>query len=444
MKKFAPFLVGGLLLIGVIWYFAQDKSQFYKWSHEYDIEGENPYDMKILYNLLDNKFDFKVLKERITRELPVDEPVAEKITYLYIGKRPEYTEEEAWHLRNFVKSGGNAFVITSNIQDSLAEILFYPEDCGSATTWNGRNPGIYTEKVYAGFKHPSINDHYYEYQYVSNQYSAKCQWKYIPKGAFCNSIKRENPIAALGTFVVAGKDNNTYNNFMRLQVGKGYFYFHTNPIMFTNMYMVDSAGFEYGNYVFSHVNTENVFWDRESLSSPQNRTNKRRDKPDIPALSPLEYIFSQPSLRWSWFLLLILGVVFVLFGAKRRQRKIPVLQSNRNTSLEFVETIGSLYFQQQDHKGIIKKQMQLFLAHLRQRYNLVTHDLDDRLINRIATRSKVDVQIINDVFVEYFRLKKVMQKPYANVSAKTLNNFYLLIERFHVAVKKTQFIKEDA
>ena len=114
------------------------------------------------------------MKDRITKELPVDGPVAEKITYLYIGKRPEYTEAEAWHLRDFVKSGGNAFVITSNIQDSLAEILFYPEDCGSATTWNGQNPGIYTEKVYAGFKHPSINDHYFSHTFDTIKYSLFC------------------------------------------------------------------------------------------------------------------------------------------------------------------------------------------------------------------------------------------------------------------------------
>ena len=441
MKKNAPFLIAGLLLIGMIWYFVQEKSQFYNWSQEFDTEGEHPYDMKILYNVLDGRFNFKVLSERVTKELPIDETVTNKITYLYIGEMPEYTEEEAWHLRDFVKSGGNAFLITKDIQDSLAEILIYPEDCGSATTWNGKNLDVYTEKVYAGLNHKSLNEHYYQYQYVKNEYSTKFRWEYIPEGAFCNSDKRENPIAALGTFALPDKKNKTYINFIRLKVGKGYFYFHTNPIMFTNMYMVDSAGFEYGNYVFSHISTDNVFWDRESMYPPQNGTNKRRDKTNIPVQSPLDYIFSQPSLRWSWFLFVILGVVFVLFGAKRRQRKIPVLQQNRNTSLEFVETIGSLYFQQQDHIGIAKKQMHLFLAHIRQRYNLVTRDLDDKLINRIATRSKVDVQIIHDIFIEYFRLRKIMQKPYSNISAKTLNNFYLLIERFHNEVKNTHFVK---
>ena len=85
--------------------------------------------------------------------------------------------------------------------------------------------------------------------------------------------------------------------------------------------------------------------------------------------------------------------------------------------------------------------MHLFLAHLRQRYNLITRDLDDKLMTRVAVRSKVDKEIINDIFVEYFRLKKVLQKPYANVSAETLNNFYLLIERFSYRSKKDRVLK---
>ena len=85
--------------------------------------------------------------------------------------------------------------------------------------------------------------------------------------------------------------------------------------------------------------------------------------------------------------------------------------------------------------------MHLFLAHIRQRYNLVTRDLDDKLIARIAVRSKVDADIVNDIFNAHFKLRKILQKPYSKVSADTLNNFYLLIERFHNEERKTKFEK---
>jgi hypothetical protein len=438
MNKKTTFFVAALVFIGLIVYFTQFQQQFYSWSEDFEVKGENPYDIKVLYELLDQRFNLDVLDDRVTEELSDDENKAKATSYLYIGKNPQYTEKEAWHLKEYVKAGGEAFLITDHIQDSLAEILFYREDCGSATTWAGRNPEKYTSKVLSGFNHPNISNHYYEFQYTYNHFTSPYRWKYVPGEAFCN--KRDYPIAALGSFVI-DKNNESYINFFRVKVGLGHFYFHTNPIMFSNKFMVDSVGLEYADYVFSHTKSKVLFWDRESLNLPENEKAKRRERPQFASKSPLEYIFSQPALRWSWYMFLLLGALYVLFGAKRRQREIPVLEHNRNTSLEFIETIGRLYFQKQDHKGIIKKQMHLFLAHIRQRYNLVTRDLDDKLIARIAVRSKVDADIVNDIFNAHFKLRKILQKPYSKVSADTLNNFYLLIERFHNEERKTKFEK---
>lgn len=441
MNKFAPFLIGGVVLIGLIVYFAQNQQQFYRWGANYEVNGKEPYDARVLYQLLENQFDLEPLDDRVEKELSRKPEEAAGTTYLYYGKEPQYTEDEAWHLRRYVQAGGEAFLITAGVQDSLAEILFYAEDCGMMATSNQVTGTVWTEKVYAGLKHPALDEHYYEFEFVKQNYPATNYWHYIPKSLFCNDEERTYPMASLGTFT--DKEDHAYTNFVRLKVGKGYFYIHTNPIMFTNMFMVDSAGVEYASYVFSHIGNKKVYWDRESLSAPADSEERKRTMPQVPARSPLEYIFAQPALLWSWYMFMALGLIYVLFGAKRRQRKIPILETNRNTSLEFVETIGRLYFQQQDHKGIVRKQMHLFLAHLRQRYHLVTRDLDDKLITRIAVRSKVDRDIINDIFVEYFRLRKVLQQPYGNVSVETLNNFYLLIERFHNAERKNEFIRED-
>ena len=446
MNKYAPLLIGGLVLVGLIAYFASNQQGFYRWDRDYKVEGENPYDMKVLHELLENQFELEEFDERVEKELSDEPETAKGTSYLYIGQQAKYTEDEAWHLRDYVRAGGEAFIITENIHDSLAEILLYAEDCGGFANWSGQNQQIKKEKVYASFEHPSIQYHYYEFEYLYENYAKAHHWSFIPSSAFCDSDDseaqyRDYPLASLGSFV--DEEKKEYINFARMKVGEGYFYFHTNPVMFSNIYLIDTAGLEYANYVLAHVKTGQLYWDRESAMRPTKEGEKRKDKPRIAAKSPLEYIFSQPALRWSWYLFLGLGLIYVIFGAKRRQRKIPILEKNRNTSLEFVETIGRLYFQQQDHKGIIKKQMHLFLAHLRQRYNLITRDLDDKLIHRVAVRSKVDKEIINDIFVEYFRLRKTLEKPYSKVDVETLNNFYLLIDKFHQEVNKMQFIDNE-
>lgn len=462
MNKLTPFLVGAVVLIGLIIFFAQTQPAYYSWRNSFGTEGENPYDAKILYDILDGTFELDRIKDRVNKVLPDDDSTAALKSYLYVGNTPKYTEAEAWHLRKYVREGGTAMIISQQIPDSLAEILFYPEDCGGMSSWAGRNPSISTEKVFASFKHPDLSENYYEFTYVYEDFVQYYRWTYIPVSAFCESDRdaayfREYPIAALGAFEDKSEEEDPNEipfpeletskgelvNFVRLKVGEGYFYFHTNPIMFTNLFLVDTAGFEYASNVLAHLPTDGIYWDRESVRLPDAEKETRAERPKLPAQSPLEYIFSQPALRTSWYLFLSLAAIYVFFGAKRRQRKIPILETNRNTSLEFVETIGRLYFQQQDHKGIVKKQMHLFLAHIRQRYHLVTRNLDDKLIDRVAIRAKVDRAIVNDIFVEYFRLRKTLQNPRATVPVETLNNFYLLIERFHAAVRKNEFVASE-
>ena len=91
MNKFAPLLIGGFVLIGLIVYFAQNQPRYYRWAHDYEVEGKNPYDMKILYNLLDSRFEIDAFDERVEKELSRSSEKAEGTTYLYIGNKPKYS-----------------------------------------------------------------------------------------------------------------------------------------------------------------------------------------------------------------------------------------------------------------------------------------------------------------------------------------------------------------
>ncbi len=448
MNKSVSTLVGLAVFLGLIIYFAVYQGQYFDWNTAYQEDGKSPYDIRILRRLLTEQFELIPFEERMESEISLEREDIASTSYLYVGDCPKYSEDEAWHLKQYVIAGGNAFIIANNLPDSLEQFLFFAEDCqedniddlelGDFNFERGRFTGISSPKVLASFKHPSLAKNSYEFEYYYGDNVSKTYWSFFSANILCASEQRAYPIAALGEFEIREKNTTRqYLNFVRLKVGKGYFYFHRNPIMFSNYYLVDKAGLEYAENVFSHIPTSKIFWDKKSEKYP--KQTRKRARSDIPAQSPLEYIFSQTSLRWSWYLCLSVGLLFVLFRAKRKQRRIPIIEINRNTSLEFIETIGTLYFQQQDHKGIIKKQMHLFLAHLRQRYNLVTNDLDDVLIERIVVRSRVDKHIVEDIFKEYFRLKKYLDKSSGTISVEILNNFYVLVERFYQAEKKNKF-----
>ena len=150
----------------------------------------------------------------------------------------------------------------------------------------------------------------------------------------------------------------------------------------------------------------------------------------------MQYIFSQAALKLAWLILVIMTFLYAMFGAKRKQQHIPIIESNRNTSLEFVNTIGLLYYQQQNHKVIFEKIMQLFKSHLRRRYGLILKDEelnDEDKIKLIVKRTDVDAEIIRQIFEVYLDLKTKLNKKEVEMSPETLNKFYLLVDKFYKA-----------
>ena len=81
--------------------------------------------------------------------------------------------------------------------------------------------------------------------------------------------------------------------------------------------------------------------------------------------TPLDYVFSQPSLTEAWQLMLFTILLFLIFNARRRQRVIPVYKAPRNHNIEFVKLIGTLYWQRHDNNDLLQKKYATFVDAIR-------------------------------------------------------------------------------
>jgi hypothetical protein len=210
-------------------------------------------------------------------------------------------------------------------------------------------------------------------------------WQCIDGGYFCDSAT---------PFIMLGYVDSNYVNYMQLPYGNGSFLFHTSPMVFANCEMLSKESLEYAGKVFSYLNDGDIYWDEYS------KKYERRSQAG-PSQSPLKYILSQPSLRWAWYLLLAATFLYIIFHAKRKQRAIPVLEPNINTSLEFVKTIGTLYYQQNNPKKICSHKMRLFLEFIRNRYYLQTNTMDEQLLQRISQKSALPLITIEKIFQKH-------------------------------------------
>jgi hypothetical protein len=75
---------------------------------------------------------------------------------------------------------------------------------------------------------------------------------------------------------------------------------------------------------------------------------------------------------------------------KRRQRVIPVITPLRNSTLDFVNTVAGVYFNDKDNRSIADKKVSHFLEFVRSRFNIATQTLDEDFIGQLHRKSGVD------------------------------------------------------
>lgn len=174
---------------------------------------------------------------------------------------------------------------------------------------------------------------------------------------------------------------------IRVRRGKGAIILSTLPHSYTNYVLLSEGGLDRARKFLSYLPVGPVYWDEYNKPVEFARAGGRQQRGEDLGL---DYILGRPPLRMAWYALLALGLLFVLFGARRRQRVIPIVRPPANTTVEFVETLGRLYHQSGSFKSIATKRIAALHDYIRTTLHLSTHRIDDELLLRIAERSGVD------------------------------------------------------
>jgi hypothetical protein len=199
---------------------------------------------------------------------------------------------------------------------------------------------------------------------------------------------------------------------LRIPWGKGYFILNTTPLVFTNNYLLSERNSEYASKTLSFLPIGQTWW------TSYYQTGKMEPQ------SPLRYILSKESLQWAYYLTVIGLALFIFFEAKRRQRIIPIITPLANTTLEFVQTIGNMYLQANDHKAIAEKKIGFFLDQVKTNYFL-NAETEDIFAEQLAKKTGNDLPKVQQLFA----LIKVVKNTKA-LSKETLLELNQQIETF--------------
>lgn len=383
----------------------------FSWNESYMRESQHPYGTSVLYKLLENYNGDGKLKE-------INEPVIRVLqpshiapgNYVFIGHSLFLGEQASDSLREFVRKGSNAVLIIKSVPVELLADLGCAYDTSDALMTHVQDSMQLVNLYHPSYTSPKP----FKVKFVHRNKPQPYLWSYIKTGVMCN---------ADSAAVYLGHGTDDYINFVKVPYGKGSFYIHSTPLAFTNYHLVTEEGYQYASKVFSHLGPGDIYWDEFS------RIGERTD-PTQRERSPLAYIFSQRSLKWALYITLALLLIFLLFRSKRKQRVVPILEAKENTSLEFVQTIGTLYFQQNEHRQLALQKMKLFLQFIRNRYNLPTNNVNREIISKISFKSQVPASGIESIFEQH---QWIESQP--EISDVNLITFHQSIDNFYKTCK---------
>jgi len=223
-------------------------------------------------------------------------------------------------------------------------------------------------------------------------FSPLCEW-YISDAILVDTLPgdsvRERPYHDSISYMATFNDNPiAYTQ----QVGRGRLTIVSAPLLFTNYTMLDGDN---AGLVFRFLSTMKQL--------PVMRTTTFcPEAADASQLTPLRYFLSQPPLRWAIYLSLALAVLCLLFSTRRRQRVIPVMQEPENHTIEFIELIGTLYYQSGERRSLVLRKYTYFAEELRRTIHVdITDDEDDGTeMQTIANQSGIPVEDVQRLIEE--------------------------------------------
>lgn len=215
---------------------------------------------------------------------------------------------------------------------------------------------------------------------------------------------------------VMGHDELRKPNLIRENFqGGGSITIHSDPLAMSNFFLLHKNNIGYYNQTFSYFpkRIHAVIWDQYFRYGRKN-------------FNSLSVIMENPGFRAAFWLVLLLFAFIYLLESKRKQRLIPVVQPLRNTSLDFVKTVGRLYHEYHDNKNLGVKMTAHLMEYIRQNYQLPTTTLDEHFVSSLAFKSGYPKDKVRELVY-----KAKMINDFSEISNEELMEFHRQTEAFY-------------
>lgn len=269
----------------------------------------------------------------------------ERIGVLAIMDQPNFTPVDVRQMLDIAKRGGRVMLLYNrSYSESLEDTLHV-----TMGNYNTFAADYLMRSIHNG------NERYdtlcwtaHDKVYPANQYRVYSE-------LVCSRIFADTQMKA--TVLVSNTDNPRDTLALSIPYGKGSVIVASTPLLFTNYGMLSGHTSEYIFRMMSQMADLPVY---------RMEIYKNMDTAEG-AQSPLQEFLRRPALRRAVYLAMLGVLLLMVFTARRRQRVIPVMAPPVNKSLEFIQLIGTLYYQRKDHADLVRKKFLFFAEEVRRK-----------------------------------------------------------------------------
>lgn len=366
-KKYAIFLA---VLMVVYVFFEMQKPPVYDWTATYHNNHKIPFGTFATHDLLTDLFSDSPVESsyKTIYELVKEEEAGSNLLVLADGVGMDKNDLKA--LLNHVDAGHSALISGRDIQGPLADSLRFrvaikdPVLTYDLAAIQENLAGEVTEEIRL-----TLNGGETEHYQFSN----------VATTSFFNTYDEDN-------FKVLATNENDFPVLLEYTGLNGKLYISTMSLALTNYFVLDKNTSAFASSMLSLLPKDEPLIHVEYYQLGR-----------LESQTPLRVVLASRSLRWAMFILLFSLVIFIFFEAKRRQRIIPLITPLKNLSVEFVETLGRLYYRQKDHKKLAVKRVVYWKDFVRRTYNLKTDHLSQEFqidLSKKSGRSADEIEVL--------------------------------------------------
>jgi hypothetical protein len=365
-------------------------------------KDKSPGGCYVMFKTLSHLFYYDIKPQVVTkpfsRTYNKDETLASSDYNLYIlvANRLYTSAEDAKNMIKFA-SGGNQLFIASNQPDSM--LLEY------------LNITVDDEGIFQSFTNA-------DQRYVNRNLAPDTAFsrKGIRGGSFITKMDTS-------TTTILGTDAFKRPDFVKVAVGEGAVFLLLQPSTLTNYFLLHGRNIVSLERQLAYTNLymDHVYWDEFY------KYQTYRQSSDF---SEWQVLMRYPAMRWALWLAVALLLIYMLFESKRRQRIIPDKPLLVNNSLEFVDALGQLYYQQHDNRNLAQKIILQWQEFVRTRYYLNTNNLDNAFAEALSRKAVMPLEQVKDI------LQSIQQVQSGHtITDEYLQRFYKNIQAFYLNTK---------